>query len=298
MEYYRIDIEHHLDEMKLDLLVDELAGLGFESFETETHRLKAYVPKAEYDRHRDEVSDLLREYAPEIGGYGQELIPDQDWNALWESQYEPVRFGDFCFVHAPFHEPLQEVRYNVEIEPKMSFGTAHHPTTALMIRFLEMDSPSGESVLDMGCGTGILGILSAMMGASSVTGVDVDEWAFRNAVENVRRNGFSIADNGEPVLAEDTALAGIGIPFTVRMGDAALLKGRRFDRIMANINRNILLRDMVAYAECLSEGGSLYLSGFYLQDMEMLEKECNAHRLFYQKHLFSDSWAAMKFLKK
>lgn len=303
MNYYELRLQHHLEDFAVDLLQDDLASLGFESFETEDGVFKAYAPAKEYEARKAEI-DALLEPITEIESREDELIPDQDWNAVWESQYEPVRFGDFCFVHAPFHTPLKEVRYNIEIEPKMSFGTAHHPTTSLMIRFLEENPPQGESVLDMGCGTAVLGILAAMQGAVSVDCIDIDEWAYRNAAENAVRNGFpalvypegSVQNIG--ALSERLSSIVPDVRFRVFQGDAALLEGGRFDRIMANINRNILLRDMSHYADCLQNGGLLYLSGFYLQDMEMLEQECNAHRLFYRRHLASDAWVAMEFIKK
>lgn len=297
MNYYELRLQHHLEDFAVDLLQDDLATLGFESFETEEALLKAYIPAKEYEARKAEI-DALLESITEIESRADELIPDQDWNAVWESQYEPVRFGDFCFVHAPFHAPIEEVRYNIEIEPKMSFGTAHHPTTSLMIRFLEENPPQGEDVLDMGCGTAVLGILAAMQGARSVDCIDIDEWAYRNAVENAIRNGFAAESFPEGTVGNIGGLGNHEPRFRVFQGDAGLLDGARYDRIIANINRNILLRDMSRYAGCLRAGGLLYLSGFYLQDMEMLEQECNAHRLFYRKHLALDSWAAMEFYKK
>lgn len=281
MDYRCVCLHHALDEVQADLLTDELGGAGFESFETEEGVLKAYIPQALYQKNSGPIEAVLAGYA--IISRKDEVIEDQDWNAVWESSYEPVRFGDFCFVHAPFHRPLPEVRYNICIEPKMSFGTAHHPTTALMIQFLQEAPPVGEHVLDMGCGTGVLGILAAMQGAGSVTGIDVDEWAYRNALENVKTNG----------LSEHGACS-----VKILLGDAASLPGMLFDRIIANINRNILVQDMAAYAAALKTGGHLYLSGFYEQDMPVIEQACNAHRLFYRQHHSIDNWTAMVFEKK
>lgn len=281
MDYICVCLHHALDEVQTDLLTDDLGRVGFESFETEEGVLKAYIPQVGYQNNRARIEEVLSEYA--LQSRKDEVIEDRDWNAVWESSYEPVRFGDFCFVHAPFHEPLPAVRYNICIEPKMSFGTAHHPTTALMIRFLQENPPVGEDVLDMGCGTGVLGILAAMQGAKSVIGIDVDEWAYRNALENVKTNGFSAQGK---------------CPFSIELGDSGLLSGRCFDRIIANINRNILVQDMGTYAAALKTGGILYLSGFYRQDMDIMERACNEHRLFYRQHHLMDDWAAMKFEKK
>lgn len=293
MNYYSVRLEHKLTEIETDLLTDDLAGLGFESFENGgeecgaacvAQTLTAYIPAPDYEANKAALDTLLQDCGEKIIARTDTLIPDKDWNAEWEKSYTPVRFGDFCYVHAPFHQPLAQVRHNIEIEPKMSFGTAHHPTTSLMIKFLESDPPTGKRVLDMGCGTGVLGILSGMQGAESVLGIDIDEWAYRNALENVARNGLSER-------------------MRIEQGDASNLQGREFDVILANINRNILLRDTAVYAASLPVGGVLYLSGFYRQDMDLLEKECNAHRLFYQKHIEKqdaggETWAAMKFVKK
>ena len=293
MNYYSVRLEHKFTEIETDLLTDDLAGLGFESFENGgeecgaacvAQTLTAYIPAPDYEANKAALDTLLQDCGEKIIARTDTLIPDKDWNAEWEKSYTPVRFGDFCYVHAPFHQPLAQVRHNIEIEPKMSFGTAHHPTTSLMIKFLESDPPTGKRVLDMGCGTGVLGILSGMQDAESVLGIDIDEWAYRNALENVARNGLSER-------------------MRIEQGDASNLQGREFDVILANINRNILLRDTAVYAACLPVGGVLYLSGFYRQDMDLLEKECNAHRLFYQKHIEKqdaggETWAAMKFLKK
>ena len=293
MNYYSVRLEHKFTEIETDLLTDDLAGLGFESFENGgeecgaacvAQTLTAYIPSPDYEANKAALDTLLQDCGEKIVARTDTLIPDKDWNAEWEKSYTPVRFGDFCYVHAPFHQPLAQVRHNIEIEPKMSFGTAHHPTTSLMIKFLESDPPTGKRVLDMGCGTGVLGILSGMQGAESVLGIDIDEWAYRNALENVARNGLSER-------------------MRIEQGDASNLQGREFDVILANINRNILLRDTAVYAACLPVGGVLYLSGFYRQDMDLLEKECNAHRLFYQKHIEKqdaggETWAAMKFVKK
>ncbi|MEG1763029.1 MAG: 50S ribosomal protein L11 methyltransferase [Bacteroidales bacterium] len=210
--------------------------------------------------------------------YQTQFIKDENWNAVWESQYEPVLFGNYCFVHAPFHAPRKDVKYNIEIEPKMSFGTAHHPTTALIIEYISKEPLQGKRLLDMGCGTGVLAILASKEGASSVDAIDNDVWAYENTLENIERNHT-------PTIH-------------VEMGDASNLQAKEYDYIIANINRNILLRDITHYAACLPTGGILLLSGFYQEDIAKLEVECNKHRLFYVDYKTREKWAALKFIKK
>ncbi|MEG1498605.1 MAG: 50S ribosomal protein L11 methyltransferase [Bacteroidales bacterium] len=275
MDYYQVSIYHHLTEDAVDLCIDDLGGIGFESFEEKADVIIAYISKENY---QIEALNLCLSSYGGVDKCETVLVPDQDWNAVWEANYKGVRFDNFCFIHAPSHNLLPEVKHNIEIEPKMSFGTAHHPTTALMIRFLEKDTVRGKEVLDMGCGTGILAILAYKEGASKVVAIDNDNWAYKNSVENARRNQ--------------------ALPIEIIQADAAVLKNRHFDVIIANINRNILLRDICIYADCLPVSGNLYLSGFYERDVEKIEEECNAHKLFCVSHENLDEWVALKFVKK
>lgn len=258
-----------------DVLTAMLAEAGFESFiENENDTLSAFIqaslctPELLSRLGSDEFSGFL-------DSFHIEHIPDQNWNAVWESQYEPVLIDNRCLVRAPFHEPGAGVEFDIVIMPKMSFGTAHHETTKMMIQYLLEIQVSGKSLLDMGSGTAVLAILARMKGANPVTAVDNDEWAFNNALENVQGNNF--ADIG------------------VFLGDSSLLAGKKFDIILANINRNILLNDIPVYGECLNAGGKLFMSGFYREDLPLIEAKCNESGLGLLSRRSENNWTAACF---
>lgn len=276
MDYYKLTLVHGLEEPMADVLIAALGDLGFESFETESEtKIFAYIPENLYLPKA--VQELLKQWS-EVKECKAEKIETKNWNEEWEKQYVGVVFGEYCFVHAPFHPDNAKVKHNIIIEPKMSFGTAHHPTTALMINYLEDLKIEGKRVLDMGCGTAVLAILADKEGAAHVDAIDNDSWAYKNSLENTARNQ---AKN-----------------ISVYMGDADLLKNKKYDLIIANINRNILLKDMEVYSYCLEAGGILLLSGFYQEDIPLLEKECNKHRLFFVSQKNKENWAALRFFKK
>lgn len=276
MQYFEFNFKHSLEEYEIDVLMDTLGQIGFESFDLQPSLIKAYIPQNLLDE------ELLIKVLEDVKGnlsFEKVLLPDENWNAVWESQYEAVQFGEDCYIHAPFHTPLPNVKYNIMIEPKMSFGTAHHPTTSLIIEYLKDESKvEGKRVLDMGCGTGVLAILAYKKGAKYVEAIDNDQWAYENTKENIERN------NTEDIHVE--------------LGDASNLKGKEFDVIIANINRNILLRDISTYAEAMPTGAIIFFSGFYQEDIAKIEKECNQNRLFYHTHKLRDNWAALEFVKK
>ncbi len=259
-----------------DMLTARLSLLGFDSFVEEGEIYRAYIPVGEFDETN--TRELLNSQGIDAG-FELNRIKDRNWNELWESQFNPVVIGGRCLVRAPFHPP--QARYPIElvIEPRMSFGTAHHETTALMMEWLLESPPEGATVLDMGSGTGILAVLSAKLGAAAVTAIDNDEWAFSNASDNIRINQTP------------------GI--RVLMGDAGILNGLGpFSVILANINRNILLRDIPAYTSVLINGGQLYLSGFYLIDLEAIAGVAKANGLELKHYYERNNWVAARFEKK
>ena len=259
-----------------DIMTGELSELGYESFVEREDGLLAYIPVNQFDEQAIQNLGILQLDNFQVD-MDHKLIKDQNWNAKWEEDYSPVLIDERVYIRAPFHD-TKEVEFEIVIEPKMSFGTAHHATTAQMIQLLLEKDVRGMKVLDMGSGTAVLAILAAMKGAASVDAIDNDEWAYNNAVENIERNGM------ENVRAE--------------LGDAALLANRSYDFIMANINRNILLADLQAYSNALKNGGELFMSGFYEEDIPVLKEEAAKGGIDYVIHRVSDLWVASKWIKK
>jgi len=276
MDYIELSIPLAKLPVDPDLLTALLSLQGFDSFVEEGEVYKAYIVISSFNE------SVTRELLGRLGvetGFEFNRINDRNWNELWESQFNPVVIGGRCLVRAPFHPREPQYPLELIIEPRMSFGTAHHETTSLMMEWLLDFPPVGQAVLDMGSGTGILAILSAKLGADAVTAVDNDEWAYSNASDNVRINGTP------------------GI--RVLMGDAGALKGLgTFGIILANINRNILLADIPAYAAVLEIGGILYLSGFYLPDLAIISDVAKANGLVYVRYLERNNWVAARFEKK
>ena len=274
MQYIEVEITLRQVEPYRDLLIDALGNEGpYDSFEETSDGLKAYVPQSQYDEVF--LQSVLSSLSLVSATYKVSVLPDKNWNEEWERQHQPVLVEGFCWVHAPFHEIRKDVDYNIMIEPKMSFGTAHHATTYMMLTYLRDLELAGKEVLDMGCGTAVLAILAALRGAKQVDAVDVDEWAYRNAQENVERN--SVADR-----------------VRCRLGDASLLGSDCYDVVVANINRNILLADMERYRRSLRLGGTLLLSGFYHADMPALQSRAAELGMRLEEERTRDGWSALQ----
>ena len=276
MKYIEVTFTMEDTGMFRDLLVDTLGNEGpYESFVETKEGLKAYVPADKYDLHFLKVTV---ETFPVPLKYTVEEMEDKNWNEEWEKGHQAVLVeynGGSVWVRAPFHPHRDDVSYELIIEPKMSFGTAHHPTTYMMLSYVAELDMQGKRVLDMGCGTAVLGILAKMRGASYVEGVDIDEWAFNNARENAATNNVEI---------------------TLKLGDATTLQGS-FDIIIANINRNILLADMERYAAVLNAGGTLLLSGFYEADEAALVARAKELGMTLKNKKNRDGWAALQLVK-
>ena len=275
----QIYIEYHFTMSPLqpasEILVAQLGALNFESFaETETG-LKAYIQKKELDAALMDKVQVLNSSEFEIS-YKLTEIPPVNWNAEWEKNFNPIEVNGECVLRAPFHPPFN-VKYEIIIEPKMSFGTGHHETTFMMLQFILENDFKEKSVIDMGCGTAVLAILSEMKGAAKIDAVDIDKWCYENSIENIERN------NCKNIL--------------VYQGDASFFKEKKYEVILANINRNILLQDMGIYSKSLKENGTLYLSGFYKEDLEYITETCNNLGLTFVENKERNNWIAAKFRK-
>jgi len=257
-----------------DLVMAALSEIGFEGFMEKNDHMLAYIPAKEFST---EKIYGLKNKTPDFS-FTYKTIKEQNWNALWESNFQPVMIADRCFIRAPFHEHDDKVEFEIIIEPKMSFGTAHHETTAMMIeKMLETDLKN-KTVLDMGCGTAILAILAEKKGAKEILAVDNDEWAYRNSLENIERNSCT--------------------KINAVWGDSSAIKGENFDFILANINRNILLQDMSFYAACMHQGSEILFSGFYEKDLELIKEKANSNGLVFAEASSKNNWVAAKFIKK
>ena len=280
-EYIEVSVRiTPFSEENAEIVTAEISELPFESFSSEEPFLKCYIQKDLYDAH------ALKILLAGAEGYGFDLehsatlIPATNWNALWESQFNPIVVDNMCTIKASFHEGLKRTRFNITIDPKMAFGTGHHQTTYMMCRALlqNEDDVRGKVVMDMGCGTAILAILAAKMKASKVYGIDIDAVAAISAYDNARLNR-------------------VGTRIETYCGDASLLQRNSYNVLLANINRNILLQDIPTYALCLRKGGLLFVSGFYVEDMPMIVGTAMHAGLEYVSHDSIDNWCCIKFRK-
>lgn len=258
----------------VEILIAELGYAGFESFVETDEGVTAYIQKEDW--HPSILKDIYILSSKEFEiSFSYDEIEQTNWNLEWEKNFHPIIVDNLCSVRAPFHKK-PNTTYDIVIEPKMSFGTGHHETTHMMIQHIIKNDFKNKSVLDMGCGTGVLAILAEMKGAKPIDAIDIDNWCFLNSKENVDRNKCT--------------------HISVYEGTADLLNGKSYDIIIANINRNILLQDIRIYASCLNKNGALFLSGFYEDDIPIIEKECNNQKLKLEEKIKKNDWVALKFL--
>lgn len=277
MRYLCCALELKPVEPAREIFIAALSELGFESFEETESGLNAYISEPLWDADAFRDIPFLKNPEWEVS-WQTEWIEARNWNEEWEKQYDPIRVRDLCMVRAPFHPARQDIPFDIVISPKMSFGTGHHQTTYLMLDYLLDMELGGKSVLDVGSGTAVLAILAGMKGASPITAIDIDSWAFENGRENTARNG-----------QED---------IEVLKGEVGAVKDRQFDVVMANINKNVLLADLNTYAKVLKDEGILLLSGFYRRDLPDLHKTALKFGLSYLENRELDDWTAARFLKK
>lgn len=258
----------------VEILIAELGFAGFESFVETDNGVTAYIQKKDWNEHILKDIQILNSKEFVISFQFNE-IEQVNWNSEWERNFHPIVVDDLCTVRAPFHESFNTT-YDIIIEPKMSFGTGHHETTHMMIQHILKNDFQNKSVLDMGCGTGVLAILAEMKGAKPIDAIDIDNWCYVNSLENVERNSCT--------------------NITVLEGDATLLGNKYYDVIIANINRNILLQDLDIYVTCLNPEGMLFLSGFYKDDIQIITEKCNKLGLKCVDILEQNLWVALKFI--
>ncbi len=258
-----------------DILSAYLVEIGYDSFSNDGTDYLAFIPQNLYDSAA--VQKIIDELPIKAKvSFTTTLFEDKNWNEEWEKNYfQPIIIGDECVIHSTFHKDVPKAKYDILIDPKMSFGTGHHETTSQMIMHILKLNLSGKNVLDMGCGTSILGILASMCGAKSVTAIDIDEWCYNNSLENIALNKI---DN-----------------ISVCCGDASLLKDKKFEVILANINRNILLNDIPTYVKSLEKGGELIVSGFYEDDIPAINEVCFSCGLTYIENTVKNKWVAVKY---
>ena len=262
-------------EPAAEILIAELGAVGFESFVENEDGVTAYIQKEEWNSNILDTIFVLNsdEFSIE---YNQNEVEQTNWNAEWEKNFTPIEVDEIVSIRAPFHEN-PNLKYDIVIEPKMSFGTGHHETTHMMVQHLLQLDLNNKQTLDMGCGTGILAIFAEMKGAKPIDAIDIDNWCYENSIENVTRNNCH--------------------HISVFEGDSSLLINKKYDLIIANINRNILLMDMKVYANCLKEKGILLLSGFYEEDIPIIDAEVSKYNLKLEKFIQRNNWVALKYNK-
>jgi len=261
-------------ELGSEILIAELGEKPFESFIETDNGFSAYIQKELWTE--DILNDIYLLSSPEFTiSFIVEQIEQVNWNEEWEKNFEPIDVDGKCHVRAPFH-PKTNAKFDIIIEPKMSFGTGHHETTHMMIQHLLETDITNLKTLDMGCGTAILAILAEMKGAKPIDAIDIDNWCYLNSIENAERNNCH--------------------EITVYEGDATLLKDKNYDVIIANINRNILLNDMQQYVDSLKKDGILLLSGFYTEDIPFIDASCTEKGLTFVKKFERNNWVSLKYV--
>ena len=282
MNYYELRFTYQSPietEILNDVLAAELGEIGFESFTQDEQGLQGYISDQLFDEAA--LKDTLAAFPLKETTIHYLCTPveSKDWNEEWEKNYfKPIRIANDCLIRASSPEPAPGYTYTIIIDPKMAFGTGNHETTYLMISWMLEESLVGKRLLDMGCGTAVLAILARMKGAEKVVAIDIDEWAYENALENIRLNH---TEEIEVALGGAERIAAFA-PFEV---------------IFANINRNILLQDMHHYAEALQPGGQLFMSGFYVEDLPIIEAACQRNGLRIEGYKERHNWVALKVVK-
>lgn len=277
MNYTELNLQLNPLDLFAEMLTYQLGEVGFEMFEDTPQGFKAYIQTANFNKDAVlEIVEGIKELNCEVS-YTIQDIPWQNWNAEWEKNYQPEIIGNKIYVRAEFHEANPSYPHEIIVQPRMAFGTGHHPTTSqVMEAMLDIDFKN-KSLLDMGCGTGILAILGMQLGASSAYAIDNDPNSVDNSIENAKRNGYPQIEVG--------------------LGSSELLEGKSYDIILANINRNIILNDLDKYAASLNAGGLLITSGYYTSDLSVIKNKAAEYHLDYLQHTSQNDWCCATFKK-
>lgn len=265
------------ESYQADVLIAALGEINYDTFEETEDGFKAYI--TEVDFNEAALKEALSVYKESFEfTYSINHVEQQNWNKVWESNFEPIEIKDQVYVRATFHQPKPAFKYEIIIDPKMSFGTGHHQTTAMIMEYLLETDVANKSVFDMGCGTAILAILASKLGARSLVAIDYDPICFESTLENATLNNIS--------------------NLTALCGSKEAIPNEQYQIILANINRNILLDQIERYAEVLVDGGEIFFSGFYEEpDLQMITEEANKYGITYVSHKKKDLWVAAKFIK-
>ncbi len=278
MDYIELTVKLTPREPWSDILTAELADIGFDSFVETEEGVQAYIPTKDYQKELIFTATILGQNSNEFQfEIDEKLIPHQNWNEEWESGFNPVYVDDLLTIRAPFHDQSCVKGMEVIIQPQMSFGTGHHETTWLMSKSLFELNPFPKTVLDMGTGTGVLAIIAEKLGGEQILAIDIEDWSVENTIENVERNECS--------------------KITSLCGDISLLGHRKFELILANINKNVLKAHLPHYSKSLEIGGQLFMSGFFETDIQELIAEANQYGLVFVSQKVKATWACIQFKK-
>ncbi len=276
MNYYHCHFEIKEPQPWSEILVTYLAEINFESFEQEGNTVDAYIQHKEFDLSK--VQEVLKSIDTEVVEFTHALIEDENWNAEWEKNFSPIYIDKQCIIRAPFHEKEEGFEYEIIINPQMSFGTGHHQTTYLVMKAMFGIDFENKTVLDMGSGTGILAILAEKLKCKSAVAIDIDEWAFQNTIDNIELNNckkIEVLEGGAELLTETD----------------------KYEVVLANINRNILVNDMKHYVSSMKKGGIIYMSGFYTSDVSIIQEEATKQGLTFVNVAEREGWALAQFIK-
>ena len=277
MDYQKIQIKIQPRTPWVDVFIDELGDLGCDSFEETENGFNAYIPGNELN------DDLIKHLKTLVQRndldfeFSCEEIPSKNWNEIWESSFEPIIVGDWCSILAPFHKNVYNTKYTIIIKPQMSFGTGHHETTFMMVETMKSVDLKNKKLLDMGTGTGILAILGRKLGADYVEAIDISDDAIKNCAENASINNVNLV---------------------TKLGGKEQIENKKYDVILANINRNILLDQMSLYSEKLNTNGNLLLSGFLASDVEIILTSASQNNLHLVHKKNKENWLCLAFIKK